>query len=234
VIDPKADRALHQMSDYLSNLQTFSVETTAIDEKVTTEGQKIQEISQSTIAVKRPGALRIDRLSPRGHAVLRDDGKQFSLYNLEKNVYIQAPAPATIDAAVDRARERLHIDAPGGDLLVNDPYTALVDGITIGRYIGLEPVGGVKAHHLAMTKDKVDYQIWIQDGQQPVPLRYVITSKDMPGQPQFTIELRNWRPNVGIPQDAFEFRAPNNAKRVDITTAPKPQPQPIRERQSDQ
>jgi len=216
-IDPKADAALHRMSDYLARLKTFRVDTTSVDEKITTEGQKIQEIRESKIAVKRPGDLRIDRVGPNGHAVFCYDGKRFSFYNSEKNVYAVAPAPATLDAAIDEARDRLHIDAPGGDLLVSNTYDALVDGVMVGRYIGLEPLGSVKAHHLAMTKGNVDYQIWIQDGPEAVPLRYVITSKDMPGQPQFTIDLRNWQPSAPMSDDTFAFTAPAGARRVDLT-----------------
>jgi hypothetical protein len=220
-IDPRADAALHRMSDHLARLETFRVDTTSVDEKLTTEGQKIQEVRESKIAVRRPGDLRIDRVGPNGHAVFRYDGKRFSFYNSDKNVYAVAPAPATLDAAIDEARDRLHIDAPGGDLLVSKPYDALVDGVTVGRYIGLEPLGSVKAHHLAMTKGNVDYQIWIQDGPDAVPLRYVITSKDMPGQPQFTIDLRNWQPSAPLSDDTFAFTAPAGASRVDLA-APTP------------
>jgi hypothetical protein len=218
VIDPKADAVLHRMSDYLVSLKSFRVDATSVDEKLTTDGQKIQEIKESKIAVKRPGELRVDRNGPKGHSVFRDDGKQFSLYNSERNVYATAPAPKELDAAIDQARDRLRIDAPGGDLLVSDPYTDLVDGIKVGQYIGLEPVGKVMAHHLAMTKGNVDYQIWIEDGATPVPLRYVITSKDMAGQPQFSIDLRNWQPNAAISADAFTFNPPQGASRVDLTT----------------
>jgi len=220
-IDPEADAALHRMSDYLARLETFRVDTRSVDEKITTEGQKIQEIRESKIAVKRPGDLRIDRIGPNGQAVFTYDGKRFNFYNAKKNVYAVAPAPATLDAAIDEARDRLHIDAPGGDLLVSKPYDVLVDGVTVGRYIGLEPLGSVKAHHLAMTKAKVDYQIWIQDGPEPVPLRYVITSKDMPGQPQFTIDLRNWQPSAPMSDATFAFTAPAGARRVDLA-APTP------------
>jgi hypothetical protein len=221
VIDPKADAALHQMSDYLSHLKSLRVETTIVDEKITTDGAKIQELKESKIAVQRPGELRVDRFGPNGHSVFRDDGKVFSLYNADKNAYATAPAPANLDAAIDEARDRLHIDAPGGDLLVSDPYAALTEGLKVGRYIGLEPVGQAKAHHIAVTKADVDYQLWIQDGPQPVPLRYVITSKDMTGQPQFTIDFRNWEPNASLSADTFAFTQPAGAKRVDLTTQPK-------------
>jgi hypothetical protein len=216
VIDPRADAALRRMSDYLGGLETFRVDTTSVDEKITTEGQKIQEVKQQRVAVQRPGKLRIDRVGPNGHAVFRTDGRCFSFYNSDKNVYAVGAAPPTLDAVVDHARDRLHIDAPAGDLLVPDSYDALLDGVTVGRYVGLEPIGSVNAHHLAMTEKNVDYQIWIQDGPEPVPLRYVITSKDMPGQPQFTIDLRNWQPNAPISEDTFAFSAPAGARRIQL------------------
>ena len=107
------------------------------------------------------------------------------------------------------------MDAPGVDLIASNPYDALTEGVTEGRYIGLEPMGGgVMAHHLAVTKKDVNYQIWIQDGPQPVPLRYVVTGKDMRGSPQFTIQLRNWQPNAPVPDDSFTFTPPAGAKKV--------------------
>jgi hypothetical protein len=216
-IDPKADAALHRMSDYLHSLKSFGVTTTTIDEHVTTHGQKVQEVQHSKMVVRRPGELRVERVSPNGHSVLRDDGKQFSAYNKEKNVYATAAAPADLDAAVDDFRERLHVDAPGGDLIVSDPYKALIDGTVTGHYVGLEPIDGVMAHHLAIQKKDVDWQIWIKDGPDAVPLRYVITSKDMKTQPEFTIELRDWQPDVQVANDTFAFTPPAGAKRVEFS-----------------
>jgi hypothetical protein len=216
VIEPKADAELHRMSDYLAGMNTFRVDTTTVDEtKVSKDGQKIQEVAESKMAIKRPGELRIDRVGPNGRVVFRDDGKQFSVYNSDKNIYATAPAPGNLDQAADKAREQLQVDAPGVDLIASNPYDALTEGIEQGRYIGLEPMGGgAMAHHLAVTKKNVTYQIWIQDGQQPVPLRYVVTGRNMPGSPQFTIELRNWQPNASVSDDSFAFTPPAGATKV--------------------
>jgi hypothetical protein len=216
VIDPQAQTQLKKMSDYLAGLKTFKVETTSVDEKVTTDGQKIQELRESKLAVMRPNGLSVDRRGPRGRAILRYDGKQFAIDLPERHEYGVAPAPQGIDAAVDDARERLHVDAPGGDLIVSDPYADLTDGVITARYVGLEPVGNVMAHHIAATKKDVDYQLWIQDGPQPLPLRYVITSKDMTSKPQFTIELRNWQPNADLAANSFTFTPPPGAKRIEL------------------
>jgi hypothetical protein len=227
VIEPKADAVLHRMSDYMTGLKTFKVETTTVDEKVSTDGQKVQELQESKVMVQRPGQMRVDRVSPRGRSMFLDDGKKFALYNKERAIYATSPAPARLDAAIDEARDKLHIDAPGGDLIVNDPYRDLVDGTVTGRYVGLEPVGNVMAHHLAFTKKDVDWQIWIEDGPHAVPLRYVITSKDMPSQPQFTLELRSWEPNASLPDGSFAFVPPAGARRIDFTEFGKHQVKPM-------
>jgi hypothetical protein len=216
VIDAKADAELHRMSEYLAGLKTFRVDTTTVDEtKVSKNGQKIQELAESQMAVRRPGEIRIDRIGPNGHVVLRDDGKQFSVYNSDKNIYATRPAAGELQQAADEARHQLEVDAPGVDLIGTDSYAELTDGATEGHYIGLVPMGGgLMAHQLAVTKKNVTYQIWIQDGSQPVPLRYVVTGKDMRGSPQFTIELRNWQPNVSVPDSSFAFTPPAGAKKV--------------------
>jgi len=215
-IEPKADAALHKMSDYLAALKTLRVETNTVDEtKVNPNGQKIQQLAESKITVRRPGELRIDRTSPNGKVVFRDDGKQFSLYNSEKNVYATKAAPANLDQAADDARELLQVDSPGVDLLASNPYEALTNGVSEGRYIGLEPMGGAMAHHIAVTRNNgLSYQIWIQDGSQPVPLRYVVTGTDMKSSPQFTIELHNWQPSAQVSDDSFTFTPPPGAKKV--------------------
>jgi hypothetical protein len=222
-IDPKAEAALHRMSDYLGGLESFRVDTTTVDEtNVSNDGQKIQAVADSRFAVRRPGEMRIDRVGPNGRVVFRDDGKQLSVYNSDKNIYATSPAPAKLDAAADQARKQLQVDAPGVDLLASNPYEALTEGMTEGRYIGLVPMSdGAMAHHLAVTKKDVTYQIWIRDGSQPLPLRYVVTGRNMRGAPQFTIELRNWQPNAPVPDSGFAFTPPAGATKVAFAPQPK-------------
>ena len=199
VIDPRADAALRRMSDYVGKLQSFRVDTTTVDEKVTKDGQKIQQVQQQAITVKRPGQMKVDRLGPNGHATLTNDGKQVAVYNSDKQVFATAPSKPDLTSSVDEVRNKLNIDAPGADLFLPNAYATLTDGLETGHYVGLEPIDGQMAHHIAVTKGDTDWQIWIKDGPEAVPLRFVITSKDMNGQPQFTTELRNWQLNPVVP-----------------------------------
>ena len=217
VIDPAADVALKRMSEYLAGLKSFRVETTTVDERVTAEGQKVQDVKESQVVVRRPNGFWVDRVGPLGHVIFRYDGQQFSVFLVDRGQYAITKAPGDLDAAIDDARDRLGVDAPGGDLMVRAPYEALIDGVRVGRYVGLEPMDGGLAHHLAMTEKDVDWQIWIKDGPEAVPLRYVITSKDVPGHPQFTIDLRKWQPDAPLSKESFVFTPPAKANRVEMS-----------------
>src|SRR5262249_34412749 len=93
-IDPRADAQLKRMSDYLSGLQQFRVDATTTEEKVATDGEKIQEIKESKVAIARPTGVLVKRQGPLGPVVFRYDGKQFSIFLPERNEYATAPAPA--------------------------------------------------------------------------------------------------------------------------------------------
>ncbi|HEX6836966.1 MAG TPA: DUF2092 domain-containing protein, partial [Polyangia bacterium] len=139
-IEPKADQVLHRMSSYLGSLRTFRVDSQAVDELVLKDGQKVQEVSDSHVTVKRPNRLRSDRVGPVADVTFRYDGDQFTIFGKRTGMYATAPAPRDLDGAIDVARDKLGIYAPGGDLLYSDPYATLTDGVVEGRYIGLEPL----------------------------------------------------------------------------------------------
>src|SRR6185369_1649142 len=56
-VDQQADAVLRRMSTYLGSLKTVRVDTTTIDEKVTTNGLKVQEIKESRVAMARPNKI---------------------------------------------------------------------------------------------------------------------------------------------------------------------------------
>jgi hypothetical protein len=213
-IDPRADRELRRMSDYLSNLKSFRVRADSVDEVVLTSGEKLQLVAESEIAVKRPNRLLSMRVGPVANVVFRYDGRSISLFGQKTGYYALAPAPPTIDQAIDQARSQYGLEAPGADLLMSRPYDVLMDGVSGATYVGLEPIEGTPCHHLAFVGAEADWQIWIQDGREPVPRRYVITSKKVTGQPEFTVRMSRWESRAPISDAEFVFRPPPGAKRI--------------------
>ncbi len=213
-IEPKADQLLRQMTTYLANLKSFRVENTAIDEVVTTTGQKLQFVSVSQVSVVRPNRLRSEQLGAGNGLAFTYNGKTMSLYCGADKSFATTAAPPTLDATIDKVRKDYEIDAPGADLLYANPYEILTEQVTGGKFIGIETVGGLASNHLAFEGEEVDWQIWIQDGAQPLPLRYVITSKLVKGQPQFTVQLNRWEPQAKLADSVFEVQTPAGARKV--------------------
>jgi hypothetical protein len=215
-ISPDADGMLRRMTDYLAHLQSFTVQSSSVDEVVLKTGQKIQLANESLVSVKRPNRLRSEQVGAADSGMaFWYDGKTMSHYCKATNTYAIAPAPPTLDAMIDAARKQFRIEAPGADLLFSHPYEILTEQVTGGRVIGRETIDGLSANHLAFVGEDIDWQIWIQDGPSPLPLRFVITTKTMKEQPEFTVRVSRWEPQATLAAATFAFRPPAGSKRVE-------------------
>ena len=214
-IDPDADRMLRRMTDYLASLQSFQVDSAAMDEVVTKSGQKVQLATESDVYVQRPNRLRSEQVGARNGMAFWYDGKTMTLECKANATYGTLPAPATIDATIDKARKEFQIDAPGADLLFSRPYDILTEQVKSGQFIGRETMDGGPVNHIALVGDEVDLQLWIKDGPEPLPVRYTITTKVTKGEPEFSVHLTKWNTKAPIPASTFQFRAPAGATRAE-------------------
>jgi hypothetical protein len=213
-ISPDADRALHKMTDYLAGLQSFKVQSAAKDEVVLKSGQKIDLSSQSETSVQRPNKLKSEQIGAKGGLAFWYDGKSMTLECTANSTYTTKPAPPTLDGAIDQARREFGIEAPGADLLYSKPYDVLTEQVTSGQVIGHETIDGAPVTHLAFQGEEVDWQIWIKDGAEPLPVWFSIITKTMPSQPEFEVHLSHWETKAALSPTEFAFQAPPNATRA--------------------
>src|SRR5262249_33215253 len=88
--------------------------------------------------------------------------------------------------------------------------------VQTARYFGLAPALGFTCHHLAFTQDNIDWQVWIQDGPQPVIRKFVITHKNEEGAPQFTALIREWNFTSRIADSSFVFYPPAGTTKIQM------------------
>jgi hypothetical protein len=206
------------MSDDLAALNSFTFKARSVMEVVTKQGQKIQGLAEQTIAIQRPNKLRADRMGPLGGGTIYYDGKTISIYGKRENLYATSPAPATLDETIDFARDKLSLDAPGADLLYSDVYSALMEDVVSGKYLGMDPVGNRMCHHLAYRGHETDWQLWVEDGPRALPCRYVITSKRETGSPEFSVSMYDWQFDQAFEPGTFAFTPPPDAGKIDFVT----------------
>jgi hypothetical protein len=77
----------------------------------------------------------------------------------------------------------------------------------------------VPVHHLAFRTPSIDFQVWVQDGDKPLPRKYVITTKWMTGAPQNGVELTDWNLAPRIDDTVFTFTPPAGARKIDFLRA---------------
>ncbi len=216
VIDPFVEQLIKLTSDYLTSADAFRVKADVTYEEVLTSGKKIQLSRTVEVMLRRPDRIRVEVLGDRGSRRVYYDGKTLSMHHLDQTVYGIVDAPDTIDEMIDTLREQYGMAVPLADLLVSDIDQSFRDNAESGKYMGLHYLQGVKHHHLLLSNQNVDYQIWIEDSARPVPNKIVITYVNEPGQPQFTAILSGWDFAPRLPDLVFEFAPPIDADEIEF------------------
>jgi len=219
-VDPEARRIFKAATDYLAAQKRFSVETSSTFEGVLASGQKLEFDDGVRLRVQRPDRLRAERSSGLVTQVFQYDGKAFTLHERNSKVWATLAAPPTIDEMLDFAERRLDLVAPGGDLLYSNSYDLMMRDVESGFVVGKAVIEGARCDHLAFRKPDVDFQIWIQEGAHPLPRKLVITARDVPGAPEFSVTMRAWDLAPKFAPGTFTFTAPKGAKQIEFLPAP--------------
>jgi hypothetical protein len=211
---------LKGMSDYLAAQKAISLSYDSVFEVVSKEQQKLQLATSGTVLLNRPDRIHTTRKAGFADTEMVYDGKTLSFLGKGQNAYVQAEVPGTIDTLIDQLRDKFHRQLPGADLLIQNPYDALMTDVTDVKDLGSGVIGGVECDHLAFRAKDTDWQIWIAQGKNPYPCRYVITSKGVDQAPQFTMTIRDWKAGAEVPAADFSFKAPADAKRMEVKDLP--------------
>jgi len=217
---PMAKALLKAMSDYMAAQKSISITYDNAFEVVTSDKQKIQVAASGEVQLMRPDKLRATRHGGFADVEMILDGKTFTVFGKDANVYLQAPMSGTIDQDIDEIREKLHRAIPGADLLSSNVYATLMDGVTDIKDLGSGVIGGKECDHLAFRSEEIDWQIWIAQGPEPHPCRYVITTRTIEGQPQYTLTVTGFKAGEGaVAANAFAFTPPAGAARIEAGDA---------------
>jgi hypothetical protein len=207
-----ADKILKAMSDYVTSQKNLSVTYDSDVEVITPSLQKIQFASSGRVQLSRPDKLRAARTGGYTDLEIVFDGKTLTVNNKDGNAFAQVESSGSVDQLIDTLRDKYGIAAPGADLLFSQPFDVMMADVIEMAHVGQGVIDGVECEHLAFRNSDTDWQIWIETGAQPIPRKYVITSKAVTGAPQYTLRIKEWKTEV--PADAFSFNAPHGAKKV--------------------
>ena len=212
-IEPGAMAALQSMGAYLRTLKTFQVEAVTTNEDVLEDGLKTQYAGTVNILARMPDRLRADVSNERVDRMYLYDGKSFTLFAKRLNYYATVPAPPTIGQLAEKLDENYGIGVPLSDLFRWGTPGWSTEGITAARDLGPSDVLGTTCQHYAFRQDDIDWQIWIQKGDNALPRKLVITTKTDEARPQ-TSAVYTWNLAPSFNDAAFTFDPPAGAGKV--------------------
>jgi hypothetical protein len=216
-VEPAATQALDKMSAYLSTLSAFELQSQTSLDIVTQDGQRITLDGTAKYKAKRPDGLVLEIVSDRKSRTFVYDGKQLSVVSPQLGYYATVAAPPTIRQMLDQVRAKYGISLPLDDLFRwNDPASRTGrEQVSSAFAVGDATIDGVATTQYAFREGKIDWQVWIEKGDKPLPRKLVIIDHADEANPTYTAVL-SWNTSPTLTAEDFAFRPPQGAKRIPL------------------
>lgn len=215
-VDPEAVRMLKQMTDFLDSTKQFTVQSQNIIEEIQFSGHRVDYDLSTSATVKRPNKIRATHTGGLMNQQFFYDGSTLTLYNPTDKFYSTKTAPDTIEKMIDFARETLGILLPAADLMYHKAFPLMMQDVTLAVVVGKAEIGGVRCDHLLFSRPGVDFQVWIAEGKQPFPHKYVVTETATPDKLSITTFLREWNIAPTVDDAQFNFVPPQGTQKIEF------------------
>jgi len=219
-IEPEAIAALEKMGAFLRDQKSFTVKTSSETDYALASGQNIRLTQSGKLRVKRPDHLRADIISDRKQREFFYDGKTFTMNGPAVGYYTSVPAPPTIVELAEQLEDRYGLQLPLVDLFFWGTEKSNVDQIQAATVVGASKVDGVEVEQYAFRQPGLDWQIWIEKGDRPVPHKLVMTTTDVQTRPEYAVEL-DWELGTNHDDSLFTFVPTKDSRQIALEEVPK-------------
>lgn len=219
VLSEDAAKIMARMTDFIAAAPAFTLASDTGHEVRQENGHVLEFGSQLTLAIQRPSKA-IGRFESRNGdsslTVLDGEAIWVSIWvhSAKENIYDTTRQPGDIDSSLEFLAKQLGVPRQLRDFFSKDLTTLLGGTVRSGYYVGESMISGVMCDHLALRGKKEDVQVWIAQGDEPVPRRIVITYRQLEGQPQFWAQFTEWNFSPELSDTTFTFSPPEGAKRI--------------------
>lgn len=215
LIEDEAVQALYTMSAYLRTLKAFEMTSSFYRDEVLTTGQKVLINGESTTLIRLPdkylAKVKVDEKNKDFEVYF--DGQDFTLYGKNHQFYVTTSAPGTVADLVFKTFVEKGIELPLQDIFLWGTSESDKEALISAFKVGTTVMDGKACTHYAYRHEGVDWQVWIQDGEQSLPLQIAITTTSDASQPQYAAHIK-WDLNPSVPDEAFTFNPPEGARAI--------------------
>jgi hypothetical protein len=216
-VDPTALAALERMGSYLRTLKAFQLHADVVTEDVRLDGQKVQTVRAVDLVARRPDRLHAEVTNAQQRRLFFYNGKTFTLWAPRSRYYATIAAPSTIEKLADELERKHGVNLPLVDLFRWGTPAANVAAIKSAIDVGPSQIEGVTCEQYAFQQDGLDWQVWIQLGDHPLPRRIVITTLTDEARPQH-MATYTWNLAPSYNDATFTFETPKDAKKIPLAS----------------
>jgi hypothetical protein len=144
------------------------------------------------------------------------NGKTVTYLDRIKKYYGSVAVSGGIKKTIAEMNTVYGLTFPLDDMLLRSPFKGSAPKAEAGQYFGIELISGVPCHHLAFQHDRIDWQVWIQDGVLPVFRKLVIIYKTQEGSPRFIAQFDSWDFTTELPDYLFAIEPSPDYLKIDF------------------
>jgi hypothetical protein len=216
---PDALRVLKSMSDFIDSQDAFRISGQSSSDAWLQTDLLVSNTAEIQLAYREPGSMQFSRLSDSATDVLNIDQGQLLYFASATGYYATAQAPNGIGQALEFAFEELGIDLPLMDLVRTNAFDRMVDeGDSVLHVTDRARVDGVKCDQVVIRTPELDIQLWVQQGEQPLPRRVVLTDRWLQGSPRFVANME-WDLSPEFDRHTFLYAPPDGAEKIEFLRA---------------
>jgi hypothetical protein len=116
------------------------------------------------------------------------------------------------------AGENGGLNLPFDELVVADPYAAVMAGVTVAEMAAPAVIQGRRMEHLVLSGPQLRVEYWI-DPATGLPARSLVVYVDHPLRPHFAVEYTEWKLNPKLADGTFALPKPKGATEVNFRDA---------------
>ncbi len=211
----EASQILTRMTDFISAAPAFYVVADSGNEVLQQDGQLLEFGAHFTLTIQRPSQanLRVDsRDGTTATTIL--DGDAISVFRVIENIfyYDTTRQPGDINESLNFLATQLGVPRQLPFILSKD-FTASLSRVQSGYYVGGATIAGVPCDHLALRSEKLDVQLWIAKGNEPVPRRMIMMHREVEGRPRVWLQSSDWDFSPELSDHIFILSPPQDAER---------------------
>ena len=212
----EARKIVLNLEKHLSGKSRLAYDAKFTSDVVLDNGQKIQIAGATRVYFKRPNQLMVELQNDHINRLFYHDGRQLTAIAPNEKTYGMIEANASSMEALEDAANNYGVDIPLIDLIawgVNGTESLTVDSAV---YVGETELQEKTVDHWAFRGPRLDWELWITRGENPLPLKISTVRYHDLSQPRFTANI-NWNERSSMKDSLFEPNLEKDFRKVPLT-----------------